>query len=119
MSTAIGICLILLILVLIAAIITLSVYIVKWLIEFTILTRNINDTTTIVKDEIQPILTELKQTMASINTIAKNADNQVASVKKATAAALGLVSVFAGKFKFLSGSFMKGFLSAFNMFRRK
>lgn len=119
MSTAIGICLILLILVLIAVIVTLAVYLVKWLIEFTILTRNLNDTTVIVKDEMQPILSELKQTMISINTIAKNADNQVASVKKATAAALGLVSIFAGKFKFLSGSFMKGFLSAFDMFRKK
>lgn len=119
MSTAIGISLILLILVLIAVIITISVYFVKWLIEFTLLTRNLNETTTIVKGEIEPILSELKQTMASINTIAKNADNQVATLRKAAAAALGLVSMFAGKFKFLSGSFMKGFLSSFNLFRKK
>lgn len=119
MSTAIGISLILLILVLAAAIITLTVYIVKWLIEFTILTRNLNDTTTVVKSEIEPILSELKKTMSTINTIAQSADNQVTSLKKSVAAALGLITVFAGKFKFLSGSFMKGFLSAFNLFRRK
>ena len=49
MSIAIGICLILLILVLIASIITLTVYVVKWLIEFTILTKTLNDTTVVVK----------------------------------------------------------------------
>ncbi len=119
MSIAIGICLILLILVVIASIITLTVYVVKWLIEFTILTKTLNDTTVVVKDELEPILGELKQTMKSINDITQNADTQMKNLKKVVAALIGFVSLFVGKFKFLSGSFMKGFMSAFNLFRKK
>ena len=99
MSIAIGICLILLILVVIASIITLTVY--------------------VVKDELEPILGELKQTMKSINDITQNADTQMKNLKKVVAALIGFVSLFVGKFKFLSGSFMKGFMSAFNLFRKK
>ncbi len=119
MNTAISICLILLLLVLIGAIITLTVYIVKWLIEFTLLTKTLNETTTLFKKEAEPILGELKETMTTINNLSKNIDGQVTSLKKTVLAAVGLVSVIAGKFKFLSGSFFKGFMSAFNLFRRK
>lgn len=119
MSTVVELSLVLLIFVVIAATIVVSVYLVKLLIELNVLTKNANDTTTIVKNELEPILTELKQTMTSINTIAQNADNQMATVKKVIASAVGLSSVLFGSFGKVSGGFMKGFSSAFNLFRKK
>lgn len=119
MSTALTVSLILLVFVIMGVIIATTVYLVKFLIELTLLTKNLDDTTSVVKKELEPILGELTQTMKSINTIAKNADNQVTSIKKVAATLIGFVTMFAGKFKFLQSSFMKGFLSSFNLFRKK
>lgn len=119
MSTAISICTILLLLILCAAVVVLTVFIVKWLIEFTIFTRNLNDATVMIKTDLPPIMEELKQTLKKINELSENADNQVKAIKKSIATIIGLVSMFAGKFKFLSGTFFKGFQAAFNFFKKK
>ncbi len=119
MSTALTVSLILLVLVVIAAIIAITIYFVKFLMELCILTKNLNDTTEIVKKELDPLLSELTETIHNVNIVAKDAGTQINTIKKIISTILGFVSVFAGKFKFLSGSFMKGFLSAFNLFRRR
>ncbi len=119
MSTTLTISLIILVLVCIAAVISLTVYCIKFLIELTLLTKNLDETTSIVKKEIEPILGELKETMTNVNTFAQNANNQITTAKKIFATVLGFFSMFADKFKFLQGGFMKGFFSAFNLFRRK
>ena len=119
MSTAVSICTIILLLVLSVSIITVTIFLVKWIIEFTLLTRNINETTTIVKKEIEPILGEVKETMVYVNSIAKNADNQLATLKKIVSTIIGFFTMFAGKFKFLQSSFFKGLFASFNLFRRK
>ena len=119
MSTALTVSLILLVFVIMGAIIATTVYFVKLLIELTLLTKNLDETTTIVKGELEPILGELKETMTNVNNLAKNADNQVATIRKIFATVIGFFSMFAGKFKFLQSSFFKGFISSFNLFRRK
>lgn len=119
MSTALGVSLILLIFVVIASIIALTIYLVKFLIELSLLTRNLNDTTDIVKKDLEPIMGELSTTLKHVNSLAQNADTQLSTVKKVITTVLGGLSLFAGRFKFLSGSFMKGFLAAFNLFKRK
>ena len=103
MSTALTVSLILLVFVIMGAIIATTVYFVKLLIELTLLTKNLDETTTIVKGELEPIL----------------ADNQVATIRKIFATVIGFFTMFAGKFKFLQSSFFKGFISSFNLFRRK
>ncbi len=119
MSTALNISLVLLVIVLICAIIAITVYLAKWLIELALLTKNLNETTDIVKKELDPLLTELKDTMHNVNQIAKSAGTQLGTIKKIVSTLIGFFTMFAGKFKFLSGSFMKGFLAAFNLFRKK
>ncbi len=119
MSTALTASLILLVFVIMGAIIATTVYFVKFLIQLTLLTKNLDDTTTVVKDELKPILGEFKETMVHVNSFAKNADNQMSTIKKIIATIIGFFTMFAGKFKFLQSSFFKGFLSSFNLFRRK
>lgn len=119
MSTALTASLILLVIVIICAIIAITIYLVKLLIEMTLLVKNIDETTTIVKKELEPILGELTQTMKSINTITQNAGTQMATVKKVISTVIGFFTMFAGKFKFLQSSFMKGFLASFNLFRKR
>ena len=119
MSTALSICLIILVCVLIIAAIVLTVYAVKFLIELCVLTRNLNETTTIIKREAEPVLSELSITLKHVNKLAANADSQMSNIRKIIATIIGAASFFTGKFKFLSSNFMKGFFSAFNFFKQK
>lgn len=119
MSTALGVSLIILVFIVAVAVIALTIYTVKLLLELCLFTKNLNETVTIVKNEIEPILEELSITLKHVNSLAENADTQISNIRKITATIIGAVSIFTGKFKFLSGSFMKGFLSAFNLFRKK
>ena len=119
MTAALNLSLILLVVVVIAAVIATTIYLVKFLMELCLLTKNLNDTTDIVKKELNPLLSELTEAIHNVNIVAKDAGKQINTIKKVISTILGFVSVFAGKFKFLSGSFMKGFMSAFNLFRRK
>ena len=119
MTIAINIALIFLILVLAVSAIVLTVFAVKWFIELTALTRNLNETTSVVKEELQPILVELKDTMQTVNSMAKDANVQVTAVKKVVSTILGFFAMFPGKFKFLSGSFVKGFVATMKLFRKK
>ena len=119
MTAALNLSLILLVVVVIAAVIATTIYLVKFLMELCLLTKNLNDTTDIVKKELNPLLSELTEAFHNVYIVAKDAGKQISTIKKVISTILGFVSVFAGKFKFLSGSFMKGFMSAFNLFRRK
>ncbi len=119
MSTALTASLILLVFVIIAAIIALVIYVVKFLIELTLLTRNLNETTVMVKKDVEPILSELSTTLKHVNSFAQNADEQITTIRKLISTVVGAITMFAGKFKFLSGSFMKGFIAALALFRKK
>lgn len=119
MEPALSLSLIVLVCVLIVAIVAITIYLVKFLIQLTLLTKNLDETTTVVKKEVEPILVEFKETLTTVNSIAKNADNQLATLKKIIATILGFFSMFASKFKFLQSSFFKGFMSSLNLFRRK
>jgi len=119
MEPALSLSLIVLVCVLIIAIIAISIYLVKFLIQLTLLTKNLDETTTVVKKEVEPILVEFKETLTTVNSIAKNADNQLATLKKIIATIIGFFSMFANKLKFFQSSFFKGFMSSMNLFRRK
>lgn len=119
MSTALTISLILLVVVIIAAVIAVTIYLVKFLIELCLLTKNLNDTTEVVKKELDPLMSELTDAIHNVNVLAKDAGKQIGTIKKVISTIIGFFTIFSGKFKFLSGSFMKGFMSAFNLFKRK
>ena len=119
MSTALNICLIILVVVLIIAAITVTVYLVKFLIELCLLTKNLTETTDIVKRELDPIMVEVKEVLHNVNYVTKAASTQFQTIKKIVSTVIGFASMFTGKFKFLSNSFFKGFSSAVNLFRKK
>jgi len=84
-------------------------FLIKLLIDLSKLTNNVNDTTTVVKSEIEPTLHEFNNALKSINSIAQNADKQVDSLSKLVESLLGIsASVFA-KARNLSGGLFKGF----------
>lgn len=98
-------------------------FLVKLLVDISKLTKNIDETTTIVKSEIEPTLKEFNNALKSINSIAQNADKQVDSLSKLFENVLGASAIAFTKAKQLSGGLIKGLVqgivSIIKMFLKK
>ena len=98
-------------------------FLVKLLLDLSKLTKNIDETTTIVKSEIEPTLKEFNNALKSINSIAQNADKQVDSLSKLFENVLGASAIAFTKAKQLSGGLIKGLVqgivSIVKMFLKK
>lgn len=90
-------------------------FLIKLLIDLSVLAKNLSETSTIVNTELKPTLKELNQTLSSINDIVKNTDKNVGDFKSA-------VSNFAQKTKLISGTLfgglIKGFTTAYIIFKK-
>ena len=83
-------------------------FLIKLLVDLSKLTRNIDETTSIVKEEIEPTLEEFNKALKSINSIAQNADKQVDSLSKIFENIFGASTLAFAKAKKLSGGLLKG-----------
>ena len=83
-------------------------FLIKLLIDLSKLTKNVDETATIVKSEIEPTLQELNTALKSINSIAQNADKQVNSLAKLFEDVLGASAVMFTRARNLSGGLLKG-----------
>lgn len=97
----------------------ITVFLVKFLMDLSKLTTNVDEVTTVVKQEIEPTLKELKETLNNINSIAKSADKQVDFIKKTLSAAIGAGGIALCGIKNVSGGFFKGLSTAFKLFKKK
>ena len=88
--------------------ITVGGFLVKLLIDLSKLTKNLDETTSIVKSEIEPTLNEFNNALKSINSIAQNADKQVDSLSKIIENILGAGTLAFTKAKQISGGLVKG-----------
>ena len=85
-------------------------FLIKLLFDLSKLTNNLNETTTIVKTEIEPTMKELNDALKSLNSIAQNADKQVDSFAKVMESVFGVGALAFNRAKTLSGGLVKGFV---------
>lgn len=85
-----------------------SGFLIKLLVDLSRLTKNVDETTSIVKAEIEPTLKELNNALKSINSIAQNADKQVDSLAKLFENVMGASALAFTRAKKLSGGLLKG-----------
>ncbi len=97
----------------------ISVFIIRLLIDLSRLTVNIDETTTVVKQEIEPTLKELKETLNNLNSIAKSADKQVDVIKKVFSGLVGASGLAFCGLKNISGGFLKGLFAGLKILRKK
>lgn len=90
--------------------IVVSGFLVKLLIDLSKLTKNLDETTTIVKGEIEPTMKEFNEALKSINSIAQNADKQVDSLTKLVENIMGASALALSRAKDLSGGILKGLI---------
>lgn len=84
-------------------------FLIKLLVDLSKLTKNLDETTAIVKSEVKPTLQELNKTLRSVNSIAQNADKQVDSLSKFIENILGAGATLFTRAGKLSGGIIKGF----------
>lgn len=90
-------------------------FLVKLLIDLSVLAKNLQETSTIVNTELKPTLNELNQTLSSINEIVKNTDKGVGDFKSAISGFMDKTKMISGT---LFGGLIKGFTTAYNMFKK-
>ena len=117
MTLAIKIALLVLICVGILFLIVIGVYLVRLIIDLNKLTNNLNDTTYMVKKEIEPILGELKTSLTTLNDFTKATNNKLSGVKKILTTLFGILGVVIGGIG--KGGFFKGMVQGFKTFVRK
>lgn len=102
--------------------ILISVFLIKLLIDMSRLTKNLDSTLDIVKVELEPTLKEIKESLQSINSFVKSADQRVDSAKKLLIDTVGLGANALSKLKNVSGSLvcgaLKGFTTIFKLFSK-
>ena len=94
--------------------IVIGAFLVKLIIDLSSLAKNMDDTTTLVKTEIEPALKELNTTLQAINSVVKSTDKQVDKFKGALENLLGMSTVAVTKAKVISGGLAKGLLKGFS-----
>ena len=101
-------------------VILVGVMLVKVLFDISTLTRNINETATIVKTELEPTLKNINKSVEIISGIVIKADESVKKIKsfisKTPLKLAGQLSKLTGK---AAKGFFGGLCSAFKMFAKK
>lgn len=101
-------------------VILVGIMLVKVLFDLSTLTKNVNETTTIIKTELEPTLKNLNKSVEIISSIIIKTDENIQKVKSfISKTPLKLI----GQFSKLSGKAAKGFFgglcSAFKLFSKK
>ena len=119
MSTTLEQGLIILVFTSIIVLVVLTVFAVKVLINFNKLTKNLDETTVMLNEELKPTIKELNEVLVNVNKIADKADMQFNSAKQLISKILGVSGLLFNGVKSFSGSFFKGFTTAMSMFTKK
>ena len=82
-------------------------FLIKLLIDLSKLTKNIDETTTVVKSEIEPTLKETRSVLQNINSITQSTSEKINSISKIFENVLGAGSLAFVKAKKFSGGILK------------
>jgi len=95
---------------------TIGYFLVKLLMDLSVLTKNVNETSLILNTELKPTLKELNETMRCVNSIIQNTDEGVGSVKSSLENAITKTKVLSEN---LLGGFIKGFMTVFSLIAKR
>lgn len=91
-------------------------FLVKLIMDLSVLTKNANETSVMLNTELKPTLQELNETVHSVNAIIKSTDEGVENVKTSLESALTKTKAFSES---VLGGFFKGFMTVFSLLKRK
>lgn len=94
-------------------------FLLKLIIDSIKLVQNLDETTTMVKKEVEPTLKELSKTLENVNSLGQGADKQIIQVRKVLSSFIGIGSIVLGGFKNVAGGFIKGVVEGVKLFSQK
>ncbi len=89
-------------------------FLIKLLIDMSKLARNVDETTTVVRNELRPTLREVNESLHTLNDFMKSTDKGIDKMRDAMEGAFGMSAATFSKLKFLSGSLAKGLYKGFS-----
>ena len=89
-------------------------FLIKLIIDLSKLAQNIDETTTVVRNELRPTLRELNESLHTVNDLMKSTDKGLDKMRDAMVDVFGFSSATLSKLKFLSGSLTKGLFKGFS-----
>lgn len=98
--------------------ILITIFLVKLIYTSTRLAKSLSQTSEMINKELEPTLQELKETLGSINSIAKNADNQINKVKGAFENLMCVPFRVGQKMRGLFEGMKEGLLAGIKLFRK-
>ena len=104
---------------LIVAVIIVLGFLVKLIIDSIKLVQNLDETTTIVKTEIEPTIKELNKTLENLNSLTNGADAQINKIRKILSGILGVGLFALGGMKNITGGFFRGVMEGIKFFTNK
>ncbi len=96
----------------------IAIFLIKLIHTSTTLAGNLSKTSEMINKELEPALDELKQTLGSINSIVKNADDGMEKVKGAMDKVLGVPFMIGQKMRGLFSGLKEGLSLGIKLFRR-
>jgi len=97
-------------------------FLIKLLVDMSKLAKNVDETTSVVRNELKPTLRELNESLHTLNDFMKTTDKGIDKVKGAMENAFGASAATFSKLKFISGSLVaglfKGFSTVMKMFKK-
>jgi len=96
-------------------IIIVAGFLIKLLMDLSVLVKNLNATSTLLNSELKPTLKELNETLSSINAIVKSTDQGVDNFRSAVEKTFGKTKMISES---IIGGVIKGFATVFGMFKK-
>ena len=93
-------------------------FLIKLFIDTSKLARNIDETTSVVRNELRPTLRELNESLHTLNDFMKSTDKGIDRMRDAMEGAFGASAATVSKLKFLSGSLISGLYKGFSTVRK-
>ncbi len=90
-------------------------FLVKLLLDLSVLAKNLNETSMIVNTELKPTLQGVNETLATINEIIKNTDKGVGDFKSALGKIVDKTKLVSSS---IIGGLINGFATAYKLFKK-
>lgn len=96
----------------------IAIFLIRLIYTSTTLAKNLSKTSEMINQELEPTLVELKETLGSINSIVKNADDGIGKVKGAVEKVMCVPFMIGQKMRGLFSGLKEGLSLGIKLFRR-
>lgn len=88
-------------------------FLIKLIIDLSKLAQNVDETATVIRNELRPTLREINESLHTVNDFIKSTDKGIDKMRDTMSDVFGFSSATMSKLKFISGSLFKGLINGF------